>query len=155
MNSHIYDTDDKKIVFILSFPTDGAAQTWKESFLTKKAKKDGGYNLGTAAAFTTALKDAFSPSDVTGNAWAGLWNLKQTRSADEYISQFQILARQSGIISSIALIKYFMEDWNLASWTRFTPWKKYPPTSLDGTPKPPRLITSGTKSKKSKLETKG
>ena len=68
MNSHIYDTDDKKIVFILSFLTDGADQTWKESFLTEKAKKDRGYNLGTAAAFTTALKDAFSPSDVAGNA---------------------------------------------------------------------------------------
>ena len=68
MNSHIYDSDDKKIIFILSFLTDRAAQTWKESFLAEKAKKDGGYNLGTAAAFTTALKDAFSPSDVSGNA---------------------------------------------------------------------------------------
>ena len=86
MNSHIYDTDNKKIVFILSFLTDGAAQTWKESFLTEKTKKEGGYNLGTAAAFTTALKDAFSPSDIAGNAWAGLRNLKQTGLADEYVS---------------------------------------------------------------------
>ena len=109
MNLHIYDTDDKKIVFILSFLTDGAAQTWKESFFTEKSKKDGGYNLGTAAAFTTALKDAFFSLDVTGNAQAGLWNLKQTGSTDKYVSQFWILARWSGIISSIALIKYFME----------------------------------------------
>ena len=72
MNLHIYDTNDKKIVFILLFLTDGAAQTWKESFLTEKAKKEGGYNLGTAAAFTTAIKDAFSPSDIAGNAQAGL-----------------------------------------------------------------------------------
>ena len=72
MNSHIYDTDDKKIIFILSFLTNGAAWTWKESFLTEKTKKKGGYNLGTAAAFTTALKDTFSPSDVAGNARAGL-----------------------------------------------------------------------------------
>ena len=110
MNSHIYDTDDKRIIFILLFLTDGATQTWKESFLTKKAKKDGGYNLGTAAASTTALKDPFLPSDVTGNAPAGLQNLNQTRSADEYVSQFQILAGQSGIISSIALIKYFIGE---------------------------------------------
>ena len=108
MNLHIYNTDDKKIVFILLFLPDGAAWTWKESFLTKKAKKEGGYNLGTAA-FSTALKDTFSPSDIAGNAWAGLWNLKQTGSADEYVSQFQILAGWSGIISSIALIEYFME----------------------------------------------
>ena len=89
----INNTNDKKIVFILSFLTNGAARTWKKLFLTEKAKKDGGYNLGSAAAFTTALKDAFSPSDVAGNAQAGLWNLKQTRSADKYVSQFQILAR--------------------------------------------------------------
>ena len=88
MNSHIYDTDNKKIIFILSFLTDGAAWTWKELFLTEKTKKEGGYNLGTATAFTTVLKDAFSPSDVAGNAWAGLQNLKQTRSADKYVSQF-------------------------------------------------------------------
>ena len=103
MNSHIYDTDNENIVFILLFLTDGAAQTWKESFLTEKTKKEGGYNLGTA------LKDAFSPSDVAGNAWAGLQNLKQTRSDDKYVSQFWILARQLGIISSVALIEYFME----------------------------------------------
>ena len=29
MNSHIYDTDDKKIIFILLFLTNGAAWTWK------------------------------------------------------------------------------------------------------------------------------
>ena len=109
MNLHIYDTNDKKITFILSFLTDGAAWTWKESFLTKNAKKEEGYNLGTTTAFTTALEDAFSPSDVAGNAQAGLQNLKQTGSADEYVSQFWILAGQSGIISSIVLIKYFME----------------------------------------------
>ena len=109
MNLHIYDTDDKKIVFILLFLTNGAAQTWKELFLTEKTKKEGGYNLRTAAEFTTALKDAFSPSDIAGNAQAGLQNLKQTRSADEYVSQFQILVGQSGIISSVALIEYFME----------------------------------------------
>ena len=115
MNSHIYNTDDKKIVFILSFLTDGAAWTWKESFLTEKTKKEGGYNLGTAAAFTTALKGTFLPSDVAGNAWAGLQNLKQTRLANEYVSQFWILAGQSGIISGVALIEYFMEDWNPVS----------------------------------------
>ena len=75
----------------------------------KKTKKEGVYNLGTAAAFTTALKDAFSPSDVAGNTQAGLRNLKQTGSADKYMSQFRILAGQSGRISSVALIEYFME----------------------------------------------
>ena len=79
------------IIFILSFLTNGATQTWKKSFLTEKTKKEGGYNSGTAIAFTTALKDAFSPSDVAGNAQAGLQNLKQTGLADEYVSQFQIL----------------------------------------------------------------
>ena len=39
MNLHIYDTENKKIVCILSFLTNGAAWTWKESSLIEKAKK--------------------------------------------------------------------------------------------------------------------
>ena len=131
MNSHIYDTDNKKIVFILLFLTDGAAQTWKESFLTEKTKKEKGYNLGTAPAFTTALKDAFLPSDIARNAQAGLQDLKQTRSANEYVSQFRILAGQSGIISSIALIEYFMEGLKPSILDKVYALKKIP-TNITG-----------------------
>ena len=46
MNSHIYDTNKKKNVFILSFLTDGAARTWKELFLTEKAKKEALMSVG-------------------------------------------------------------------------------------------------------------
>ena len=48
-----------------------------------------------------------------GNARAALWNLKQTGTADEYVSQFWILAGQSGITKDIPLIKYFMEGLTL------------------------------------------
>ena len=33
INKHIYNTNEKKIVFTLSFMTDGATAAWKEAYL--------------------------------------------------------------------------------------------------------------------------
>jgi hypothetical protein len=69
MNTSIYDTDEKKIIFTLVLLADGSAQAWKESFLIDKAKKDGGYHLGSAAEFIKSFKKAFA---MGRNAWAAL-----------------------------------------------------------------------------------
>ena len=131
MNGHIYDSDDKKIVFILSFLTDGTARVWKESFLSAKEKNGGGYNLGTVISFVKALKEAFAPSDIAGNARASLRNLKQTGTADEYVSQFRILAGRSGITDSVPLIEYFMEGLKPSILDKIYALEKIPST-IDG-----------------------
>ena len=108
LNSKIYNNDDKKIVFMLSFLTDGPAKIWKESFLTEKIK-DRVYKLRTITDFIKALQVVFAPTNAGGSARAALQSLEQTGTADEYVSQFQILAGTSGITEVILLIKYFME----------------------------------------------
>ena len=109
LNGKIYDSDAKKIAFALSFMTIRAAQQWKEAFLTAKTTAAGTPNLGTYANFRVELLKAFSASDVPGNARAELRNIKQGGSADEYVSQFRILAGRSKITDDTALIEYFME----------------------------------------------
>ena len=109
-NSDVYNDDNKKIAFILSFLTGGAAKAWKEVFVNNHSKADGGLeSLGKIGDFFNLFKAAFSASDVPGNAKAELRNLKQTGSADEYVSQFRVISGRTGIKEDAALIEYFME----------------------------------------------
>src|SRR5882757_8818416 len=108
LNDPIYDQDAKKIAFVLSYMNEGPALAWKEAFLEEKLTT-GSFIPGTYATFRATLLAAFSPSDVAGRAQAELRNLKQTGPADEYVSQFRILAGKSKIEDDGALIEYFME----------------------------------------------
>ena len=109
LNREVYDDDNKKIVFALSFMNSGPAQAWKESFITQKTDANGNMNLGTWVACKEALENAFLISDIPGNARAKLQTLKQTGRANEYVGQFWILAQQSKITDETTLIEYFME----------------------------------------------
>ena len=42
----MYNDDNKKIIFALSFMNSGPAQAWKESFITQKTDANGNMNLG-------------------------------------------------------------------------------------------------------------
>ena len=108
LNSDIYNNDNKKIVFTLSFLSDGPAKIWKESFLTEKLK-DRTYKLGTITDFIKDLQVAFAPTDAGGSSKAALQSLKQTGIANEYVSQFQVLTGRFGMTEDIPLIEYFME----------------------------------------------
>ena len=111
LNEEIYNSDKKKIAFCLSFMNGGPAQQWKEAFITEK-NNNGVFEPGTYATFHQAVKDAFSATDTAGNARASLQNLRQTGSADEYVSQFRILTGRSGITDDTALVEYFIEGLN-------------------------------------------
>ena len=93
LNQEVYNDDNKKIVFALSFMNSSSTQAWKESFITQKTDANGNMNLGTWVACKQALESAFLISNIPGNAQAKLQTLKQTGRADEYIGQFQILAQ--------------------------------------------------------------
>jgi hypothetical protein len=43
INRQIYDDDDKKIAFVLSYMTKGPAQVWAENFLAEHIKEEGTY----------------------------------------------------------------------------------------------------------------
>ena len=109
------------------FSNQWTCKSLEKSFLTKKVK-DENYKSGTTADFIKALQAAFAPSDTRGNARAALQNLKQTGTADKYVSQFQILAGQSGIIADIPLIKYFKEGLKLTILDKIYALEKIPTT---------------------------
>ena len=51
VNKEVYNNDEKKIVYLLSFMTEGDAASWKEEFLARKIeeaeKNDTDLKLGT------------------------------------------------------------------------------------------------------------
>jgi hypothetical protein len=109
LNSGIYDTDEKQILYILSYMTSGTAKTWKEAYLDEilaNKKPD----FGKFDDFLKKIKEAFSSSDSEGEARAQLRQLRQgTGQVDDYIAQFRILAGRSKVTDNKALIEYFME----------------------------------------------
>jgi hypothetical protein len=125
LNDHIYDTDEKKIAFFLSFLTEGVAKVWKEGYLLDKLGK----GFGSLTTFKKLLQDTFSASDVEGDARAKLRQLKQGKdTADEYVSQFRILAGRSKIKEDSSLIEYFMEGLNNGILQKIFTLEKMPTT---------------------------
>jgi len=115
INKEIYDNDDKKIAFTISFMNDGDAGAWKEEFLARKiaAANTAGDDVtfGTWTAFRTALSDSFSPFDAPGDALSEMRSLKmgQDASIDEHVAKFKILVSQTGLGDSAALVDFFRE----------------------------------------------
>src|SRR5882757_5915973 len=115
INKEIYNNDDKKIAFTISFMNDGDAGAWKEEFLARKIedanRRADDVTFGTWAAFRTALDDFFKPFDAPGDALSEMRNLKmgQDASINEHVVKFKILVSQSGLGDSAALADFFRE----------------------------------------------
>ncbi|KAL0566932.1 hypothetical protein V5O48_015062 [Marasmius crinis-equi] len=102
-NQEIYDTNTKKICFVLSFMEKGVAADCKAMVL--KDYREGTYP--TYDQFEANLKESFLKDDIEGNAFTEMLQLSQTGKADEYISQFKILAKKAKITEDRMLIVYF------------------------------------------------
>jgi hypothetical protein len=115
LNGTVYDTDEKKIIFMLSFMTEGTARAWKEAFVRDVIGQPGPINnFGTLRQFIDNLKKVFEAPDAEGDARAKLQQLKQGKdSVDEYMAQFRILAGKAKMTDDKALTEYFMEGINI------------------------------------------
>src|SRR5271155_3796010 len=112
LNRAVYETDEKKIVFMLSYMTEGTARAWKEAFVREVINSPTN-NFGSLKQFTVDLKKAFEASDSEGDARAKLRQLNQGKdSVDDYVAQFRILAGKARITDNAALTEYFMEGVN-------------------------------------------
>jgi Ty3 transposon capsid-like protein len=123
VNRLIYDDDEKKISFILSYLADGDAAVWKQQFIqtkieeSKEAKTDEP-SWGTYKDFIKALKKTFQPYDKLAKA---LEDMKKLRLGDgsitEHNSRFRLLVSQTGIKDSLALTDLYRETlpWGLQS----------------------------------------
>ena len=67
LNAEIFNSNKKKILFILSYMTKGTAEAWKEVYMDEK---NGAYGLYPT--FIDILKKAFSAANTKGKARAQL-----------------------------------------------------------------------------------
>ncbi|KAI5116902.1 hypothetical protein M0805_004035 [Coniferiporia weirii] len=116
VNKHIYDTDELKINFVLSFMQTRTAGDWAinhESLASAYNVDAKGNKLttivgyGTWDDFVKDFKSTFITTDDTNEAQQALIKLKQTGTADDFNNQFQSLATRSGITSPEALIALY------------------------------------------------
>jgi hypothetical protein len=89
VNRLIYDDDEKKISFILSYLADGDAAVWKQQFIQTKIKeseevKTNEPNWGMYKEFVDALKKTFQPYNKLAEA---LEDIKKLRLGDSSITE--------------------------------------------------------------------
>jgi hypothetical protein len=122
VNHETYNSDLRKIAFVLSFMTAGAASTWKAQFIDEAYARPTPANpndrLGTYTQFRKDLTEAFSMFDSVGDALDELRSLRKTKtkSIDEHIAKFKMLAAESKIDTTNPLtIELFKETlpWGL------------------------------------------
>ena len=113
LNEEIYNTDDKRIIFILSYMMKGTAKAWKEAFVQDIIIWKN-ITFGLYDTFLKKVHKAFAATDVEGDARTTLRQLQQgNRTVDDYIAQFRILAGRARISDNTTLIEYFIEGLNV------------------------------------------
>src|SRR6202522_4518743 len=128
LNRAVYETDEKKIIFMLSYMTEGTARAWKEAFVQDVINTQTN-DFGSLKQFTVDLKKAFEASDSEGDARAKLRQLNQGKdSVDDYVAQFRILAGKARMTKNAALTEYFMEGINTGILQKMFAQEKLPAT---------------------------
>src|SRR5271155_5436834 len=128
LNRAIHETDEKKIIFMLSYMTEGTARAWKETFVQDVINTQTN-DFGSLKQFTVNPKKAFEASDSEGDAKAKLQQLKQGKdSMDDYMAQFRILASKARMTNDAALTEYFMEGVNTGILQKVFAQDKLPTT---------------------------
>jgi Ty3 transposon capsid-like protein/Zinc knuckle len=123
VNKTIYDNDDKKISFILSYLTGGDAAVWKQQFIQTKIEesvdaKTDEPDWGSYKEFVEALKKTFQPYDEPAEALEDMKKLcLGDSSITEHNSRFRLLVSQTGMKDSPALMDLYRETlpWGLQS----------------------------------------
>ena len=135
VNKEVYNNDEKKIAYLLSFMTEGDAASWKEEFLARKIneaeKNDTDLKLGTFKEVKETIRKSFEPFDGPGDALEEMKRLRMANNSniDEHVAKFKMLVTQSGLSDLTAVMDFFRE-------TLPTPLQKQvmtcenPPTTL-------------------------
>ena len=100
MNNKVYNTDQKKIIFTLSFMKNGVAKMWKQHTAEKAT-------FGTWEEFKDTLKKSFTPANKKGDTITRMQTASMTgKTADEFIDKNWQL--QSGVNEDRPLIEWFL-----------------------------------------------
>ena len=112
INKEHYNTNDKKIPFVMSFMTDGDAALWKQEFISKVIQDSvtagNEITFGTYKSFIESLEKSFLPYDAPGDALNAMKRLRMGEgSFEEHLEKFKLLVSQSGLDESAAVADLF------------------------------------------------
>ena len=114
-NGDVYPDNIDKVLFVLSYMSEGDVSSWKDEFF-KTAEQTASQNrgtldLGTYNILITKITADFSPYNTPKDV---IHKMKEMRmgnntSIDEHVSKFKMLVTQSKLAKNDAVIEYFRE----------------------------------------------
>jgi hypothetical protein len=114
VNKDVYDTNDKKVAYVLSLINGGTALLWKEQLLRKMINDQGEYVFPNITALYQGLENDFKSIDDKEDALEKLTKAKQgTRSIADHNAYFMLLISRSELDSdenNTVLIKYYQKS---------------------------------------------
>jgi len=131
-----FPTDKQKIIFILSYMSDGEALRWRKNYIeTKVRQTDGVYKWPTKAVFLAAFKAAFLNEDEKEESIRKLDNINQgNRTAEEYVNEFRLTVSKAGLpTDNDMIVRIFRKGLNRALATRILYSDKKPNALEDKT----------------------
>lgn len=131
-----FPTDKQKIIFILSYMSDGEALRWRRNYIeTKVRQADGSYTWPTKAVFLGAFKAAFLNEDEKEESIRKLDNINQgNRTAEEYVNEFRLTVSKAGLpTDNDMIVRTFRKGLNRALATRILYSDKKPDALEDKT----------------------
>jgi len=124
-----HNTDNRQIIFALSFIKDGTAGPWKQLFWTQARENK---TLGTWDQFKRVLRDSFFTPDKEDDAVPKMeTEMMSSKTANEYIKQFKIYMAESKVTQDRPLIEWFMKGLNTPLLNRILNLEN-PPTMIQG-----------------------
>ena len=135
VNADAYPNDLDKILFVLSYMSEGDAASWKEEFFDtakQKAAQDGTtLSLGTYPQLITLIEKDFSPYDTPKDAIYKMKEMKMGNSSiEEHVAKFKMLITKSKLAKNEAVIEYFWETLPIPLQKNILTLQD-PPTTLD------------------------
>ena len=134
-NANAYLNDLDKILFVLSYMSEGDTASWKEEFFDtaeQKAAQDGTtLSLGTYPQLITLIEKDFSPYDVPKDTIYEMKEMKMGNSSiEEHVAKFKMLVTKSKLAKNKAVIEYFQETLPIPLQKNILTLQD-PPTTLD------------------------
>ena len=136
INKDHYNNDDKKIVFVMSFMTDGDTALWKQEFIGKVIQDSVAWgdnvSFRSYKTFIESLEKLFSPYDAPEDTLDAIKCLQMGEgSFEEHLAKFKLLVSQLGLDESAAIIDLFREILSFGLQRPIFTCEK-PPTILQG-----------------------
>jgi hypothetical protein len=134
-NADAYPNDLDKVLFVLSYMSEGDAASWKEEFFDtaeQKAAQNGStLTLGSYTDLIALIEKDFSPYDAPKDAIYEMKELKMgNTTVEEHVSRFKMLVTKSKLAKNDAVVEYFRETLPIPLQKNIMSLST-PPTTLD------------------------